>query len=319
MASELDERVLDEVEALQAILMDEVTVKTNESGMPVSVETVLLPATADDALQQYVRITLVVELPPGYPDTEPVVHLRNPRGLDDSVLTKIEEETKKKCEDYRGQPVIYELIELVKEHLTASNLPSCQCVICLYGFREGDHFTKTQCFHYFHSHCLACLVTTTEKNYHEEQEKLPAWQKQQSSSFQVLCPVCREPITYDMELLSSAPPPMDVENARQFELSDDLRSLQEQMASLFSYQKQRGGIIDPEAEESKLVLVTETQESEDTAGSSIPPQPLPRLAPVVPPGSRDWRRGQGMRSRAAFRGRRGSSRGKPPQQTATSR
>jgi len=61
-----------------------------------------------------------------------------------------------------------------------------------------------------------------------------------------------------MNLLSSAAPPFDVENARQFELSDELRSLQRQMASLFSHQKRRGGIIDPEAEDSKLLLVTDT-------------------------------------------------------------
>ena len=70
--------------------------------------------------------------------------------------------------------------------------------------------------------------------------------------------MCREPIQCDMDLLSSAAPPFDVENARQFELSDELRSKQKQMAALFSYQKSRGGIIDPEAEDSKLLLVTET-------------------------------------------------------------
>lgn len=61
-----------------------------------------------------------------------------------------------------------------------------------------------------------------------------------------------------MNLLSSAAPPLDVENARQFEVSDELRNLQRQMASLFSHQKRRGGIIDPEAEDSKLLLVTDT-------------------------------------------------------------
>jgi E3 ubiquitin-protein ligase RNF25 len=60
-----------------------------------------------------------------------------------------------------------------------------------------------------------------------------------------------------MNLLSSATPPLDVENARQFELSDELRSLQRQMAALFNHQKRRGGIIDPEAEDSKLLLVTD--------------------------------------------------------------
>lgn len=317
MSNEIDERVLEEVEALKAILLDELIVKSNESGSPIEVETVLFPATADDALQQYVCVTLVVELPPNYPDVLPVVHLRNPRGLDDSVLAKIEEETKMKCKDYHGQPVIYELIELVKEHLTASNLPSCQCAICLYGFREGDQFTKTNCFHYFHSHCLACHATSTEKSYQEEQDKLPAWQKQQKSSFQVLCPVCREPISCDMELLSAASPPLDVENAKHFELNDELRSLQERMAALFTHQKERGGIIDPEAEESKLLLVTDTPEG-DPPGPSLPLPQFTPIAPPVPPGSRDWRRGN-TRGRGAFRALRKSSSHGRNSQAATPR
>lgn len=86
---------------------------------------------------------------------------------------------------------------------------------------------------------------------------------------QVLCPVCREPIQCDMNLLSSAAPPLEVENARQFELSDELRSLQRQMAALFSHQKRRGGIIDPEAEDSKLLLVTDTAVSDSSNGSFV--------------------------------------------------
>jgi hypothetical protein len=73
---------------------------------------VIFPSTADDTLQQYVCLTLVVELPPGYPDVAPVVSLRNPRGLDDSVLGRIDREVKEKCESYCGQAVIYELVEV---------------------------------------------------------------------------------------------------------------------------------------------------------------------------------------------------------------
>lgn len=320
--SDVDERVNDEVEALKAIMMDEVNVKYDVNGFPSSVETVVFPATADDAMRKYVCVTLVVELPQGYPDISPSVLMRNPRGLDDSILEKIKLELGDKCSDYMGQPVIYELIELVKEHLTASNLPSCQCAICLYGFAEGDQFTKTECYHYFHSYCLASHVVNTEKSFIEEQEKLPAWQRVQKT-FQVQCPVCREPISYDMNMLSSAPPPQDVENARQFELDDELRDLQQKMAALFSYQKSRGGIIDPEAEDSKLLLVTNTPTEEAPAGPSLPPppQPLPKID--KPPTSSEgigfrgeWRRGRSTsfgRGRGGFRGRKssgGSARGR---------
>lgn len=82
------------------------------SGFPTTVETKVFPSTADDALQQYVCLTLVVDISPGYPDVVPNVQLRNPRGLDDSVLIRIEKEIKEKCSNFCGQPVIYELIEV---------------------------------------------------------------------------------------------------------------------------------------------------------------------------------------------------------------
>lgn len=78
------------------------------------VETVVFPSTAADEEQQFVTVTLNVELPPGYPEVSPLIRLRNPRGLDDDLLVKIMTEVKAKCDDYIGQPVIYELIEVYK-------------------------------------------------------------------------------------------------------------------------------------------------------------------------------------------------------------
>lgn len=77
------------------------------------------------------------------------------------------------------------MIQLIREHLTRSNLPTDQCAVCLYGFREGDEFTKTECYHYFHSHCLAAHVAAAERYYREEQEKLPQWQQDTTNKFQV--------------------------------------------------------------------------------------------------------------------------------------
>ncbi|XP_063222195.1 E3 ubiquitin-protein ligase RNF25 [Bacillus rossius redtenbacheri] len=287
----LDERVLDEIEALKAILMDEVDVKMNDRGQPVAVETVVRPSTADDPGQQYVCLTLVVGLTDGYPEMAPEVRLRNPRGLDDHTLARIERDLADKCRSYCGQPVVYELVELTKEHLTASNLPSCQCAICLYGFSEGDHFSKTECYHYFHSHCLHCLVTSTRASFLEENSKLPVWLRQRADwPVPVLCPVCRERISYDGEALAGAPPPQELSNAHQFEMSDELRRLQDKMAALFYHQKQRGGIIDPEADESKRTLVLDQPPSPHSETSPGPS--LPALSPqhVSGEGARSWRR-----------------------------
>lgn len=104
-------RVSDEVEALEAILLDDVVIKRIED-VPNSIETVVHPSTGDDADQQFVCVTLEVRLTPDYPDASPQVTLRNPRGLDDSLLTTINTQIKEKLRDCLGQPVVFELIEV---------------------------------------------------------------------------------------------------------------------------------------------------------------------------------------------------------------
>lgn len=77
------------------------------------------------------------------------------------------------------------LLQLIRENLTESNLPSGQCVICLYGFTEGDVFIKTQCYHHFHSHCLANHLIAGRRYYQEELEKIPLWQQVSAPPYQV--------------------------------------------------------------------------------------------------------------------------------------
>lgn len=81
--------------------------------------------------------------------------------------------------------------------MTKSNLPTGQCAVCLYGFREGDEFTKTECYHHFHSHCLASHVAAADRYYREEQEKLPQWQQDSSKQFQVIFSLSIRYILYD--------------------------------------------------------------------------------------------------------------------------
>ncbi|CAH2013040.1 unnamed protein product [Acanthoscelides obtectus] len=255
--------------------MDDISISYNERGNPELIKTTIFPSTANEVDKQYVCVTLEVKLPEEYPDCEPVVQLRNPRGLDDSTINHLYKSIKEKCVDNVGQPVIFELIDLIRENLTESNLPTCQCAVCLYGFCEGDSFTKTQCFHYFHSYCLANHVSITKRHFQEEQDKLPAWQKS-TKGFQATCPVCREPIECNVDELKTANPPKELESAQKFEVSNDLRLLQERMRQLFSYQKSRGGIIDVEAEENKLLLIT--QSGEENVSSEGTEDPGPSLS-----------------------------------------
>lgn len=267
----IDERVTDEIEALKAILLDdELNIKENDRGEPEYIETVLFPSTGEDSQSQYVCVTLIVQLPAGYPDISPTINLRNSRGLDENTVRLMQSDAEAKCKNFIGQPVMFELIELIREHLTRSNLPTDQCAICLYGFREGDEFTKTECYHYFHSHCLAAHVAAAERYYREEQEKLPQWQQDTTNKFQAICPVCRESINCDVESLWSAPPPIDVEAAIDFSVTAELRELQKQMAALFLRQQERGGIIDLEAEGVKTLVRTEDESGATTEGPNPP-------------------------------------------------
>ncbi len=70
--------------------------------------------------------------------------------------------------------------------------------------------------------------------------------------WQVVCPVCREPITFDLAALASSPPP--ALHQETITLSEDMKILQRKMSRLFEKQKAKGGIIDVEAEKNKYYL-----------------------------------------------------------------
>lgn len=233
------------------------------SGFPELIETIVLPTVGEEIDSQYVCITLQVMPTVDYPDIKPNYQLRNPRGLDDNGIETIRAAVEQKLSDSIGSPMVFDLIDVIREHLTSSNLPSGQCVVCLYGFQDGDAFTKTVCYHHLHSYCLARHLDASKNNYDEEFEKLPAWQRQTAKPYQAYCPVCREPIDYDPEPLRSASPPCELQNAPDFEVTSDLKGLQARMADLYMHQKKRGGIIDLNAEDSNVISI----DSEENQGA----------------------------------------------------
>ncbi|EDW60536.1 E3 ubiquitin-protein ligase RNF25 [Drosophila virilis] len=295
------ETLLDEeLESLEAILMDDVTIARGPNGAVDSIETTVLPLTGEEDEQQYICVTLQVLPPPGYPDVSPTFKLLRPRGLDDGRLEAIRSACNAKIKESIGLPVVFDLIEVVREHLTGSNLPSGQCVICLYGFSEGDEFTRTECFHYLHSYCLARHLNALRRSYQEEYDKLPAWLQKTADPFQALCPVCREHIHDESDSLKCAMPPSELENAPEFQVTQELRQMQQRMSQLYLQQKSRGAIIDAEAEAGTVIAI-ETEEdvrrrqrreeaeaakklatSPEAAGSTAPAKPAAsNFAPVV--------------------------------------
>ncbi|CAH2048763.1 unnamed protein product, partial [Iphiclides podalirius] len=272
MTSVVDERVADEVEALEAILMDDVIIKKVDN-VPTAIETIVHPSTGDDIDQQFVCVTLEVRLTSNYPDSSPEVILRNPRGLDDQLLASINSQIKNKLIDCLGQPVVFELIELIREKLTERNLPSGQCVICLFSFVNGDVFIKTECYHHFHSHCLANHLIAGRKNYHEEMEKLPNWQQVQAPPYQQTCPVCRCPMSCNVDSLKEAPPPVDSINAPPFRLTPEIKALQRKMADLLAHQIAKGGVIGiGDTGPPPLTITTPADHENATNGSPSAPQ-----------------------------------------------
>ncbi|XP_067088596.1 E3 ubiquitin-protein ligase RNF25 isoform X3 [Osmerus mordax] len=164
-------RVLSEIEVLQSIYLEELQViKRDDGGWEVSL--VLYPSTAEDSLSQFVRLTLTLSLDSQYPSSPPCISIHYPRGLSDDKLRSVQNCLQTEAESCLGSPVLYQLIEKAKEILTESNIPHGNCVICLYGFKEGEAFTKTSCYHYFHSYCLGRYITYSENELREREKEL---------------------------------------------------------------------------------------------------------------------------------------------------
>lgn len=79
---------------------------------------------------------------------------------------------------------------------------------------------------------------------------------------QACCPVCREPISNDADPLRDASQPIELQNAPDFRLTSDLKTLQVRMANLYMHQMQRGGIIDSNAEDSNVISIQNEDASE---------------------------------------------------------
>lgn len=278
MSSEEESSLDIEIEALKAIYIHELEVVRDESQQSTCVKVSLHPATADNAEEQYVRLDLVLVIPPEYPDVLPEITIRNPRGLSDDKIAKIQEDLQDTAQENVGSPMLYQLIEVAKEHLTEENVPCCQCTICLYGFAEGDVFTKTECYHYFHSHCLARYVRhaleqiALEKAHKMSPTPPSANADDHAASTKVVCPVCRLPLPPLLGLTEEEhPPPMEQQHQPAFCMTPELEQLQQSMAQLYVHQQRQGGIINVDAEKNKFLLEISAAPENSTAPEAPKP------------------------------------------------
>ncbi|XP_010358552.2 E3 ubiquitin-protein ligase RNF25 isoform X2 [Rhinopithecus roxellana] len=282
-AGEEDWVLPSEVEVLESIYLDELQViKGNGRTSPWEIYITLHPATAEDQDSQYVCFTLVLQVPEEYPHEVPQISIRNPRGLSDEQIHTILQALGHVAKAGLGAAMLYELIEKGKEILTDNNIPHGQCVICLYGFQEKEAFTKTPCYHYFHCHCLARYIQHMEQELkaqgqEQEQERQHAATKQKEVGVQ--CPVCREPLVYDLASLKAAPEPQQPMELYQ-PSAESLRQ-QEERKRLYQRQQERGGIIDLEAERNRYFISlqqpptpAEPESAVDVSKGSQPPSTL---------------------------------------------
>ncbi|KAM9123132.1 E3 ubiquitin-protein ligase RNF25 [Pangshura tecta] len=263
-----------EVEVLESIYLDELQVsRGNGRSAPWEICITLHPATAEDQDSQYVCFTLVLSVPPQYPNEVPKISIRNPRGLSDEQIQKISQTLGQVSEAGLGTAVLYELIEKGKEILTNNNIPHGQCVICLYGFQEREAFTKTQCYHYFHSHCLARYAQHMEEEIHvqqEEREQHLAPPSKQGVGVQ--CPVCRETLIYDLSALQAAPPPQHP--VEPYRPDAKVLQTQEELRIIYQRQQKKGGIIDPEAERNRYFISLQAPPAAADPGHGAAPELL---------------------------------------------
>ncbi|XP_078063828.1 E3 ubiquitin-protein ligase RNF25, partial [Mustelus asterias] len=175
-----------------------------------------------------------------------------------------------------------------KEILTNNNIPQCQCVICLDFFQDDESFTKTACYHYFHSYCLARYIRHSEAELREQGEQQQTHKSpDRETELGVLCPVCREPLTYDLGLLLCADAPC--QPLEPYEPDEASLQKQVELQDIFQRQLARGGIIDPEAERNRFFIsltrpVSRQEPEEELEGGadrSLPPRPDPETQPAT--------------------------------------
>ncbi|XP_018619938.1 E3 ubiquitin-protein ligase RNF25 [Scleropages formosus] len=315
-----DSDVQSEIEVLESIYLEELSVSTSSTG-DVEVSVVLYPSTAEDALSQFVRLTLALTLDSQYPTTPPTISVLHPRGLSDDKLLSVQQCLQAEAQLCLGGPALYQLIEKAKEILTESNIPHGNCVICLYGFKEEEVFTKTSCYHYFHSYCLGRYVAHSETEIREREREMEEDKTRagvDGLELTVVCPVCREPLTYDLKDLLASPAPC-FPTSEQTMVGADFQKKWAEFQTLLERQRERGGVINPEAESNRFLIHTNEMSPDAnntnpcSDGSPCPAMPSAPSADTCPsqPGfsHSQWRGGPGHRRRGQSTGsRRGEGR-----------
>ncbi|KAG2522537.1 hypothetical protein BBO99_00005959 [Phytophthora kernoviae] len=105
-----------EVEALEAIYMDDFTKLSDD---PLSFQVRVVPN--QDGKNNFVAMTLKVDIPATYPDVEPTLEIILNKGLSDRQHKEMKELLTQQIEENMGMAMMYTLCEAVREYLVENN------------------------------------------------------------------------------------------------------------------------------------------------------------------------------------------------------
>ncbi|KAG7220673.1 hypothetical protein INR49_017934 [Caranx melampygus] len=122
----------------------------------------------------------------------------------------------------------------------------------------------------------------------------------------VVCPVCREPLAYDVDqlLLSPAPQLPELDEAA---IGSDFQQKWVELQKLLERQRSKGGIIDPEEESNRFLIHI----NEVSSASNVSPDDSSVRTDQFVPGVSHCRGGQGPRRQHQMRGPKRGGRSRP--------
>eukprot|EP00747_Dinoflagellata_sp_TGD_P207309 gnl/TRDRNA2_/TRDRNA2_80888_c0_seq1.p1 gnl/TRDRNA2_/TRDRNA2_80888_c0~~gnl/TRDRNA2_/TRDRNA2_80888_c0_seq1.p1 ORF type:complete len:377 (+),score=76.56 gnl/TRDRNA2_/TRDRNA2_80888_c0_seq1:52-1182(+) len=229
MSLDCDNGLAEELELLHAMWPspEELQVRGGTPGDPnVALTLNLMPLTAGETRSQFVRLELLVELSPSYPEVPPSISIGGSRGLTDERRADLLAELRSLAETLVGEPALYALFEAAREMLTAFNAPAGECAICLGELETSSEagLLRTPCFHAFHTHCFAEFWQCERDKQAASTHRL----KRDPSSDEVACPECRASVRWaevpQLHTILDALPSLDAtDNEQEAEELDDQR------------------------------------------------------------------------------------------------
>ncbi|XP_019864259.1 PREDICTED: uncharacterized protein LOC105316566 [Amphimedon queenslandica] len=242
----------EEIELLQNVYFDDLQVVSDENS---SLLFHITPSTCDDKDTQFVYcdLTFIIDNK-NYPGVSPNIAVTKSRGLSDAHIESIVEGLSHLSFKNLGSPMIYDLVEYVRDCLTDNNRPCGRCPICQYDFQDDDQFVRTECYHYFHPNCLSRYVDLHLESLAKQKEESSKLKYRlpftETLAQKLECPVCRVAINSKDHCLLAIKDidATELENNTLYDYSyhkdPKLMAWQEEMALLFEKQQRKGGIID---------------------------------------------------------------------------